>query len=263
MNILNQIVRRKREEILQQKIKVSETDLTFHATFQRNCYSLSAFLTSPESSGIIAEFKRKSPSKPNIQRSADVLHITAAYANSGACALSVLTDADFFGGHQSDLSGIRQGISIPILRKDFIIDPYQIIEAKSLGADVILLIAEILHKQEIDAFSKLAEACGMEVLLEVHTKDQLKKYHPRIQHIGVNNRNLKTFTTDISSSVNMLPHLPSETTKVAESGLHDVRDVITLMKAGYQGFLIGECFMKTEDPGKTCADFIHQINMLK
>jgi len=263
MNILDTIVKRKREEVAIRKSMVNESQLVKSEGFERTCYSFSDYIVNPAKSGIIAEFKRKSPSKPNINLQADVEKVTFGYSLAGASALSVLTDIDFFGGSDSDLQKVRALNTIPILRKDFVIDPYQIIEAKSLGADAILLIAEILTKAQMDELSKVAVECGLEVLMEIHTADQIAKYHERIRNIGVNNRNLKTFTADIRYSKEIFPQLPSETIKISESGIDDPKSVVDLKLMGYQGFLIGENFMKTEDPGLALAAFIQQINTLK
>lgn len=262
MNILQTIVHRKKEEIALAKSKVKESTLEQSELFDRSCFSFSANIIKSELSGIIAEFKRKSPSKPTINLHADVTKVTTGYCSAGASALSVLTDVDFFGGSNEDLKKARTANQIPILRKDFVIDPYQIIEAKSLGADAILLIAEILTKSEIDELSKVAVDLGLEVLMEIHTSDQISKYHERINNIGVNNRNLKTFTTDIRYSMDIFPQLPSDTIKISESGLDDAATVASLKRFGFDGFLIGESFMKTEDPGKACADFIQKMNEL-
>jgi indole-3-glycerol phosphate synthase len=262
MNILHTIVERKKEEVALAKSKIKESTLVQSDMFDRTCFSLSDYIKKPELSGIIAEFKRKSPSKPTINLQADVIQVTTGYSSASASALSVLTDVDFFGGSDLDLKQARSNNQIPILRKDFVIDPYQILEAKSLGADAILLIAEILTKNEIDELSKVAADCEMEVLMEIHTADQIKKYHDRIRNIGVNNRNLKTFTTDIRYSVDIFPQLPIDATKISESGLDDVDTVVSLKRFGYDGFLIGECFMKTENPCIACADFIHRMNEL-
>ena len=263
MNILDTIVRRKREEVATAKSKVKESTLVYSALFERKCFSLSEYIVNPELSGIIAEFKRKSPSKPNINTTADVQKITSGYTDAGASGLSVLTDVDFFGGSNTDLRQAREINKIPILRKDFVIDPYQIIEAKSLGADAILLIAEILTKAEIDELSKVAVDCGLEVLMEIHTADQINKYHERIRNIGVNNRNLKTFTTNIRYSLDIFPQLPSDTIKISESGIDDPNTVIALKRFGFDGFLIGEYFMKTDDPGMAFAKFVQKLNDLK
>jgi len=259
MDILNTIVNRKREEVAFRKSKVKESTLTKSEGFGKIYHSLSEYIKHPEKSGIIAEFKRRSPSKPNINLNADVMQVTSGYTSAGASALSVLTDVDFFGGKDADLQFVRSVNDIPILRKDFVIDPYQIIEAKSLGADAILLIAEILTKNEINELSKIAGECGLEVLMEIHTADQIPKYHERIRNIGVNNRNLKTFKTDIQYSRDIFPQLPAEAVKVSESGLDDPEIVASLMRYGYQGFLIGEYFMKTNDPGQTCKSFINSL----
>lgn len=259
MNILETIIKHKKEEVAVAKSKYKESAFVYSQMFEKKCLSLSAYIVHPESSGIIAEFKRKSPSKPYINMQADVQKITSGYTMAGASALSVLTDIDFFGGSNKDLQLAREVSEIPILRKDFVIDPYQILEAKSLGADAILLIAEVLTKAEIDTLSKVAVECGLEVLMEVHTSDQIKKYHDRISNIGVNNRNLKTFTTDIQYSIDIFPQLPSATTKISESGLDHPNSVTSLKKLGFDGFLIGECFMKTEDPGNTLAAFIQKL----
>jgi len=259
MNLLETIIKRKKEEVAFSKSKYKESAFINTEMFEKKCLSLSAHMVHPESCGIIAEFKRKSPSKPNINLHADVQKITSGYTMAGATALSVLTDTDFFGGNNKDLQQAREVCQIPILRKDFIIDPYQIMEAKSLGADAILLIAEVLTKAEIDTLSKVAVECGLEVLMEVHTADQIKKYHDRISNIGVNNRNLKTFTTDIQYSIDIFPQLPSGSIKISESGLDNPNSAISLKKVGFDGFLIGEYFMKTEDPGHTLAEFIQKM----
>ncbi len=262
MNILEIIVKSKKEEVASRKSKINTKILERSVQFGRKCYSFSDFIINPGMNGIIAEFKRKSPSKPTINLNADVEITTKGYESAGASALSVLTDIDFFGGSDNDLQKARSGCQIPILRKDFVIDSYQIIEAKSLGADAILLIAEILTKSEIDELSKVAGECGLEVLMEIHTADQIKKYHDRILNIGVNNRNLKTFTTDIRYSKDIFHQLPTDATKVSESGLNEPFQVVELINIGFQGFLIGENFMKTEDPGASLGLFIKQIHSL-
>lgn len=262
MNILDTIVKRKKEEIAERKANTSVSVLEQRIAFSRPCHSLSGFITDPNKSGIIAEFKKKSPSRPNINLDANAVKITSGYERAGASACSILTDIDFFGGSDFDLVSAREVLHIPVLRKDFVVDPYQIIEAKSLGADAILLIAEILTKQEIEDLSSVAVSLGLEVLMEIHTGEQLEKYHDNIRNIGVNNRNLKTFTTDIQYSIELYPHLPSDTVKVSESGISDANIVVELMKVGYQGFLIGENFMKTADPGQSAADFVAAIKSL-
>jgi indole-3-glycerol phosphate synthase len=259
MNILNTIVQRKKEEVAFRKKKFKENILTDTPGFKRNALRLSTFVMHPEMCGIIAEFKRRSPSKPDISLNSDVEIVSQGYSLAGASALSVLTDIDFFGGSDEDLQKARLLNHIPILRKEFIIDPYQVIESKSMGADAILLIAEILTKAETEELSGLAAECGLEVLLEIHTTDQLNKYNDRIRNIGVNNRDLKTFRTDIQRSLDVYPQLPADCVKISESGLDNPESVITLKNAGYHGFLIGEKFMKSADPGAACANFIQKI----
>lgn len=259
MNILDTIVKRKQEEVSYKKSRTGEKELIKTSGFERKCFNLSEFLKDAQFSGIIAEFKRKSPSKPTINLLADVNKITIGYTKNGASALSVLTDADFFGGSDSDLIQARDNNQIPILRKDFVIDPYQILEAKSIGADAILLIAEILTKNQVNELSKVAIDCGLEILMEVHTSDQIKKYHDRIRNIGVNNRNLKTFITDIRYSKEIFAHLPADAVKISESGIDEPKTAIELKRIGFDGFLIGECFMRTKDPVQSFGDFVQTI----
>lgn len=249
MNILQSIVQKKEEEVAFRKRFTSADDLVKKPLFDRKCLSLSSSITSCTNGGIIAEFKRKSPSKPNFRLEANVSTITSAYCRAGAAALSILTDKTFFGGDEVDILTARSLNEIPILRKDFIIDEYQILEAKSIGADAILLIAEVLSKAEIIRFSTLATECGMEVLFELNHVDQIFKYADSIQLIGVNNRNLKDFTTNIQTSLDLLPKLPLDSIKISESGLQDVHNLALLFKKGFQGFLIGESLMKASDPG--------------
>lgn len=259
-NILDTIVKRKKEEIEERKQKVNEQWFINSEHFNKPRYSFSKSIKS--GSGIIAEFKRKSPSKPAINAEAKSIHIVPGYAKAGASAVSILTDIDFFGGSDLDLTSARPLIDIPILRKDFVIDRYQIFEAKALGADTILLIAEILSKEEVERLAMTATEIGLEVLLEVHTADQLDKYHDCIRNIGVNNRDLKSFTTDVKYSLDIYPQLPSDCVKISESGISDVETLVMLKKAGFDGFLIGENFMKTQDPGLACEQFINEMKSL-
>ena len=259
MNILQTIVDRKKEEVAIRKKNVSEAKLSDGIYFDRTPLSLSRHIIDGIHSGIISEFKRKSPSKKAINLDVNVADVTKGYEKAGSSAISVLTDIDFFGGSDEDLLQARKSVQIPILRKDFIIDPYQIIEAKSLGADVILLIAEILTKAEVLLLSRVANDCGLEVLFEIHTEDQISKFNENIHTIGVNNRNLKTFVTDIMYSIDIYPKLPSSAVKISESGLDNINSLIMLKQTGYQGFLIGENFMKTDDPGQTCKIFTDEF----
>lgn len=256
MNILDTIVAAKKTEVAQNKDLVSIKKLEQHLYFDTTPLSLEKHIRRIDQSGIIAEFKKKSPSKPNINLEADVEHISIGYMKSGASALSILTDQSFFGGHNEDLQAARKINFCPILRKDFVIDEYQIIEAKSIGADAILLIASILTKAEIDQYSAFAASLGLEVLLEIHHEQELEKISSHTKIIGINNRNLDTFETDYKHSLNMLPLLPKELCKISESGLKSTDTLVELKMAGYNGFLIGERFMMNADPVKACQQFI-------
>ncbi len=256
MDILQKIINYKKPLLEQQKRQIPIEALQIHPYFKRKSLSLSNALTKPDSSGIIAEFKRRSPSKPAINLTADVQKVTTGYQKSGAAALSVLTDTHFFGGKNLDIEQIRDFINIPILRKDFIFDTYQVYEAKSIGADAILLIAEVLSKDEILQLVKTAHELGMEVLLEIHSTSQLDKLNPYINVLGINNRNLKTFEVSIDNSIQIAGKLPKDIIKISESGIRSPEDIKRLRTYGFQGFLIGESFMKTPAPEQACRDFI-------
>lgn len=262
MNILDKIVAHKKQEV-EQKKELYPTRLLEKSTFfNGQTVSLSHYIKRPDKTGIIAEFKRKSPSKPSINLYADIEEVSIGYMQAGASALSILTDATFFGGKPDDLTIARKYNFCPILRKDFIIDEYQVIEARSIGADAILLITEILTKEEVKHLSALANSLGMEVLLELHSEAQLNKFCDSIQLIGVNNRDLDTFTTDVSFSKSLVDKLPQEATKVSESGIHDAATVRELKSLGYEGFLIGERFMINDNPGQACKAFIQDISTM-
>lgn len=206
--------------------------------------------------GIIAEFKRRSPSKGEIHPLADVRSVVPGYASAGAAACSILTDTRFFGGAITDLCMARELVSIPLLRKDFVVNDYQVYEAACYGADAILLIAAVLSKSQIEQYTALAHSLGMEVLFEVHDYKDIEKFTPDIDMVGVNNRNLTTFHTNPALSADMARILPDNVVKVAESGLTSIEEVRDLQNAGYTGFLIGESFMKHDDPAKAFADFL-------
>jgi indole-3-glycerol phosphate synthase len=254
MNILDKIIARKREEVAFAKSETSIRKLEQMADFQRDTYSFIDFVKTK--SGLICEYKRKSPSKGIINATALVEDVVKGYVTAGASAVSVLTDVDFFGGSNTDLQRARAVINAPILRKDFTIDEYQIIEAKALGADLILLIAECLTKQQVKDLAACAKNLGLYVLMEIHTEDQLEKCCDSLDAIGVNNRNLKTFEVNVESSLQILPQIPNEFLKISESGISEVETVKMLRKAGFDGFLIGENFMKTADPAESCREFI-------
>ncbi|KLT64982.1 indole-3-glycerol phosphate synthase TrpC [Pedobacter sp. BMA] len=260
MNILDKIVLRKKEEVADAKRLISADDLTQSVHFNRTPYSFKEFLLAEDRTGIIAEFKRRSPSKGLINGIADVAEVTQAYNHAGASALSVLTDVEFFGGKTDDILAARAANQIPILRKDFMIDEYQILEAKAWGADIILLIAAILSPQQISDFGKFAQNLGLNVLLEVHNLEELERsICPHLDAIGVNNRNLADFTVDIQTSFDLVNTIPNEFLKISESAISNPQTIRELKAAGFDGFLIGENFMKTDDPGTAIKDFVAQI----
>lgn len=268
MNILEKIVVRKNQEIQAAKRAVPIQSLEKHPYFSRQPYSLAQSLRDKQTDGqpgIIAEFKRRSPSKGIINDKADVEQVTMGYVAAGAVCLSILTDVEFFAGSEHNLHIARQHNNCPILRKDFMVDPYQVTEAKAMGADVILLIAAILTPAQVKAMAELAHSFGMEVLLEVHDEGELRRtalddqIAPHIDVVGVNNRNLKNFEVSIQTSVDLAGLIPPEMVKISESGMSHAENIHTLMQHGYQGFLIGETFMKTEDPATTCQQFISQL----
>ncbi len=256
MDILQKIINYKKPLLEQQKRQIPIEALQMRPYFKRKSLSLSNGLIKPDSSGIIAEFKRRSPSKPAINLTADVQQVTTGYQQAGAAALSVLTDTHFFGGKNLDIEQIRDFIEIPILRKDFIFDTYQVYEAKSIGADAILLIAEVLSKDEILKLGKTAHELELEVLLEIHSTSQLDKLNPYINVLGINNRNLITFEVSIDNSIQITGKLPDNVIKISESGIRSPEDIKRLRAYGFQGFLIGESFMKTPAPEQACRDFI-------
>ena len=225
--------------------------------------SLKKYLLREDKLGVIAEFKRRSPSKGNINPYAAVENVSIGYMQAGASALSVLTDEHFFGGKTEDLTTARKFNFCPILRKDFVIDEYQLIEAKSIGADAVLLIAECLDKKRLDQLASTAKQLGLEVLMEVHSIDQLAKLSDHVDVLGVNNRDLKTFNVDIQHSIEMAAGIPKDLVRISESGIHHPEQVVELLQAGFQGFLIGELFMKTAHPQKTCREFIKNVYALK
>jgi indole-3-glycerol phosphate synthase len=262
MNILDTIVERKRTEVAERKQRKPLEVIKADALYTRKTISLVEGLSRPYASGIIAEFKRKSPSKGIINDRVDPVEVTKAYQDAGASAVSILTDAYFFGGDDQDVVRARQVLDIPILRKEFIIDEYQVHEAKALGADLILLIAACLSKEEVVRFSTLARSLGLEVLLELHDEDELEHVCATVDLVGINNRSLKTFDVNIARSLRMAGQLPKDKLKVAESGIDDPAQVKLFRENGYSAFLIGENFMKTNDPGMALHEFRNQIELL-
>jgi len=260
MDILQQITTFKRTEVSIKMVHHPESKLENSPLYVRKCFSLKEALRKAGASQIIAEFKRQSPSKGIINSKAGVVETTRSYAQAGASGISILTDKKFFGGSLQDIEIARQDIDIPILRKDFILTTYQITEAKAVGADVVLLIAAILSAPQIAEFALFAKELGMEVICEVHNEDELEKaLQPNVDIIGVNNRNLKNFQVSIENSVRLAEKIPDEFLKITESGLQGVEDIIRLKELGYEGFLIGETFMKEEKPAEALKKLIEQL----
>lgn len=257
MTILDKIIERKKEEVAAAKLRISLDRLKDTSFFGRPTYSLKESIKNK--SGIIAEFKRQSPSKGIINNNVQPLEVVSAYENSGASGISILTDHDFFGGDLNDILTVRNDINIPILRKDFMIDEYQFYEAKSIGADVVLLIASCLSPDQVQEFTELAHQLKMEVLLEIHTEDELKHFNSEIDLVGINNRNLKDFKVDLQHSVQLKNQLPKGVLSVAESGIYNLKDFQFLKEKGFDGFLMGEYFMKNTDPAKAFEEFASQI----
>lgn len=249
MNILETIIARKRIEVEQNLRETPVAELERSAFFHRETLSLKNFLLDKERTGIIAEFKRRSPSKGPINEKADLLAVTGDYAKYGASAISILTDEDFFGGSTDDLrkAWIHE---IPLLRKDFIIDEYQVLEARAMGADIILLIASCLRPSEVKQLAALARQLKMDVLLELHDENELDHICDDTEFIGVNNRNLKTFSVDLERSIELGSTIPAGKIRIAESGISDRATLELLKSNGFDGFLIGERFMKETDPGE-------------
>jgi len=260
-DILEQIVAFKKREVAKIKSEVSLEKLVKSPVFNRTPLSLKEALLEKGSTGIIAEYKRQSPSKGIINDKATIQEVTQGYLDANVAAQSILTDMRYFGGSMVDLMTARTINTVrPILRKDFIVDAFQIVEAKAIGADAVLLIATCLTKEELKNYGKLATELGLSVLYEIHTKEELDKISDiEGKIIGINNRNLKTFEVDLEHSINLAAQIPKSCVKVSESGISDPRIISGLKEYGFQGFLIGENFMKTENPGRACRQFIDQI----
>ncbi|HEY4060790.1 MAG TPA: indole-3-glycerol phosphate synthase TrpC [Puia sp.] len=258
MNILDTIIEYKRSEVARRKAEVSVAGLEGSAFFSRKVMSLKKFLTDPEKTGIIAEFKRRSPSKGVINDHSGVADVTRGYAEGGASCLSVLTDERFFGGSDADLLEARVN-AVPILRKDFMIDEYQLLEAKAMGADVILLIAACLTPAEVKRLAVAARSLGLEVLLEIHNEEELGHICAETELVGVNNRDLKTFTVDVERSIRLSKQIPPDKILIAESGINQVETIRHMQEAGFRGFLIGENFMKEPDPAAAFRKFVKKL----
>lgn len=259
MTILDKIIERKKEEVASAQSKIPLDHLKDNAFFRRETISLKESIKNK--SGIIAEFKRQSPSKGIINNNVEPIDIVSAYEKFGASGISILTDHDFFGGNLNDVLSVRNDINIPILRKDFMIDEYQFYEAKSIGADVVLLIASCLSPAQVQEFTDLAHELKMEVLLEIHTENELKHFNSKIDLVGINNRNLKDFKVNLQHSVQLKNQLPKEVLSVAESGIYNLEDFKFLKEKGFDSFLMGEYFMKNTNPAKAFEEFASQISI--
>ncbi len=256
-DVLSEIIAAKRVEVAAQREIVSLDTLRRAVKSQLDAPRRSMSRALAESkSGIIAEFKRRSPSKGWIKQGAAADEIPAGYAESGAAALSILTDGEFFGGGLVDLITAREMVDIPIIRKEFIIDEYQIYEAKLVGADAVLLIAAALELEECRALIDKAHELGLEVLLELHAEEELKYVSEDVDMVGINNRNLGTFHTDVANSFRMAELLPKDMVKVSESGISSPETVNELRRAGFRGFLVGENFMRCDSPSEALREFI-------
>ena len=259
MNILDKIIEAKKEEVKNRKQSSPIQELEKKLLFKTDCFSLKDALLNVDKTGIITEFKRQSPSKGIINNTSTVKEVTAAYAKYGASALSVLTDKVFFGGSLQDLVEAREQ-QIPLLRKDFMLDEYQLIESKAYGADIILLIAACLTVMEVKHLAIFAKNLGLNVLLEIHDQVELEHICAEIDVVGINNRNLKDFKVDIHHSIELGNLIPPGKIKIAESGIHDLQTLELLKSHGFQGFLMGEIFMKEENPGEAFPNFAEMLS---
>ena len=260
MHILDEITQFKKQLLELKKTVVSTNDLEARPLFSTRCFKLTDFLSN-STFGIIAEHKRRSPSKAQINFKTDIFNVAKGYSQAGVSGMSVLTEQKYFGGSLEDLLLARASVQMPLLRKDFMVDEYQIIESKAHGADVILLIAACLTPYEVKSFSALTRELGMQSILEIHNRTELETHIcDSVDIIGVNNRNLKTFEVDLDTSYNLLEHIPKSYFKISESGISSAQEILKLKRAGFDGFLLGETFMKTNDPGLKANKFIAELN---
>lgn len=264
MDILDKVIAHKEKEVEERKGLYPTKLLEKSIYFSSEVVSLKKYLLREDKIGIIAEIKRKSPSKGMIHENVSIEQTSISYMQGGASAISILTDSEFFGGKNEDLTTARKFNYCPILRKDFTIDEYQIVEAKSIGADAILLIAAALSPAKLKDLALFAKSLGLEVLMEVHNMEELKSHlNEHLDVVGVNNRDLKTFNVQIETSIELADSIPDQFVKISESGISKPETVIDLMSYGFQGFLIGEYFMAHGRPGAACAEFIQKVKKTK
>lgn len=260
MNILEKIVGTKREEIALLKRESPMAVLQDTPAYASPCLSIQSSMALPGATPVIAEFKKRSPSKGWINERANPAEVAMAYSNGNAAAISVLTDSQYFGGSIADLQAVREQAPLtPILRKDFTIDPIQLHEAKAIGADIILLIAAILSPAQVKEFTEEAKSIGLGVLLELHDESELEHVCPLVDMVGINNRNLKNFEVNIEHSIRLQGMLPANMLRVAESGIHSVEIAAQLLNGGFNLLLMGEYFMKQESPNLAFSTFSNQL----
>jgi len=259
MNMLDKIISDKRQLVKEKKELVPIKLLEKSIYYESKTVSLKDYILRSDKHGIIAEIKKRSPSKGNINLYVDVEKTSIGYMQAGASAISVLTDTPYFGGKNEDLTLVRRSNFCPVLRKDFIIDEYQIIESKSIGADAILLIASVLTKEEIQNFTQLAHSLRLEVLLEIHTKEEVDKICEFNNIVGINNRNLGSLSIDIQNSSILLPYIKNIEVKISESGIKSPKDLIELKSFGFNGFLIGSLFMHSSQPHLALKQFVEEL----
>ena len=260
-DILEEIVAHKREEIKERRryIPMNRMVSLVEPLLDTEVPSMRRALMESET-GIIAEFKRKSPSKGWIHQDAKPEIVTPQYQAGGASALSILTDTHYFGGYDEYIQQARAaGVTVPILYKNFVVDEYQLLQARFCGASAVLLIAADLEKGECKRLMEIAHGLGLEVLLEMHNDRDFEYAELEPDMYGINNRNLGTFVTDVNNSFRLAERLPKDVCKVSESGISEVQTVKDLREAGFRGFLMGERFMKEADPGQALADFIARL----
>ncbi|MEM9837244.1 MAG: indole-3-glycerol phosphate synthase TrpC [Bacteroidota bacterium] len=262
MNILDKIIAAKHLEVASRRAVQPLEQLKERPLYDQTTLSLRQSIANSTNYGIIAEFKRKSPSQSDINLAADPAVVGPGYEKAGAAGLSVLTDQDFFGAHATDIGTIREMVNLPIIRKDFMVDTYQIHEAKAMGADAILLIAACLDTALLDQLATTAKSLGLEVLCEIHDEAEIAKISPAVDIVGVNNRNLKDFSVSISQSLRIGELLPPQFLKISESGIEDAQSIIRLKQAGFGGFLIGTYFMRQPDPAAALASFIAEVRRI-
>ena len=262
MNILDTIIAKKKIEVAERKKTKSISELKKGLFFKNETLSFKEYLLRKDKTGIIAEYKRKSPSKGIINDTSTVSEVTTAYAKYGASAISVLTDGEFFGGSLDDLLAATIN-EVPLLRKDFIVDEYQLLESKAYGAEVILLIAACLTIDEVKTLAGVAKNIGLNVLLEIHNEQELAHICNDVDVVGVNNRDLRTFTVDINRSIELSKQIPADKIKISESGIDTIESIKLLKEHGFKGFLIGEKFMKEDNPGLAFQKFTDELKMQK